>query len=73
MAYPADPTAITDPSLIELPIDVGVIYYSRVYAGVVASFLAISSVLVGVRVFTRFKSATLWEHALKIGFWFWRR
>ena len=51
-----DPTA--DPSTIRLPMDDGLVYYSRVYAGVVGTFLAVSSTLVGVRMFTRFKSAT---------------
>ena len=57
MAKPGDPTTITDPALIELPIGVGGIYYSRVYVGVITPLLVISSVLVGVRVFTRLRSS----------------
>ncbi len=51
-----DPMA--DPSTIRFPIKDGLIYYARVYAGVVVTFIAISTTLVAVRVYTRFKSAT---------------
>ena len=46
-----------DPSSIRIPIVPGLIHLSRVYVGVITPLLAISSVLVGVRLFTRFKSA----------------
>ena len=54
---PAVPFPGPDPSSIIFPISAGLVYYAHLYVAVITTLLAICSVLVGVRLFTRVKSA----------------